>query len=937
MPDSRLLHREAEIAALQAVIDRLLAARPSVLLIDGPRGIGKSALLSAMLPLLPPDVLLMRARCAEIEQGFDLAMVGQLFDTASAPVPAGGAADGDRGLRELLDGLYQTTRTLAAGRPVMLLIDDIHLADEQSRQWFSYIARRLDDLPVAAVATADLDQPTARPIDVGADGITLHLGPLCASCIDEAAADLLGAPLDTELAAACHAVSGGNPQVLREFTARLQRAGISPGAPDLARTLHIGAAAMSDTTVSWLHERDGAAVDLLAALAVLGPEAGLTATALLAGQGGYQADESVATLSRAGLVDAGDPPVIASDLVRSAVLQWVGGARRLDLHRRAGELLTRLGASPARAADHLMLVGPTAEPWVLATLRAAAREVAEAGQPELAVKYLWRAAAGADGDPSDPLRGTDPVATPEDPVRSAERNALDAEIGALEMHLDLPAAIRCAASIATRTPGFTERASALLPLANPVLVTESGSAVRPFLQVAATAVSRGPVVPQEQFRFGALALLAGHPVGVRSWTRSLAERGGGEVLPDGSPARPLLAALAAVTAASGRFRPRSMLLAARAASGGDAGAGVIGAVLAACWGERFDQAEGWATAQISRAEQRRHRTELALALLARSDVRYRQGRLAAARADAARAAQFAQAASALGLSAAAAALVAVAASAQGHSQVAVDALDRVQLPPDANPLIRAMVLRARGIAVLSGQSAGAAGAREALALFLECGHELASRGIANPTCLPWRADVAAVHLQLGEDDAAATIAAEDLALARRWGAPGAVGRALTMFAATQPPARARELLSQAVTLLEPTGMTLDLARAHRQLSSALAGCGDQPAADEAMQRGAELAARCGANFGGDPSPAGGQGSRSRVAPGGSNGAAHRPPRLTMSEVRVSELVLRGLSNQQVADQLCISRRTVDTHLNRIYRKLEIRSRSELGYALKLLG
>jgi DNA-binding CsgD family transcriptional regulator len=104
-----------------------------------------------------------------------------------------------------------------------------------------------------------------------------------------------------------------------------------------------------------------------------------------------------------------------------------------------------------------------------------------------------------------------------------------------------------------------------------------------------------------------------------------------------------------------------------------------------------------------------------------------------------------------------------------------------------------------------------------------------------------------------------------------------------------------------------------------------------------MQRGAELAARCGATFDGGPGAAGGQGSRSRVAPDGSNGAAHRPPRLTMSEVRVSELVLRGLSNQQVADQLCISRRTVDTHLNRIYRKLEIRSRSELGYALKLLG
>jgi DNA-binding CsgD family transcriptional regulator len=52
--------------------------------------------------------------------------------------------------------------------------------------------------------------------------------------------------------------------------------------------------------------------------------------------------------------------------------------------------------------------------------------------------------------------------------------------------------------------------------------------------------------------------------------------------------------------------------------------------------------------------------------------------------------------------------------------------------------------------------------------------------------------------------------------------------------------------------------------------------------------------------------------------------------LSHREVEVLRLVALGYSNKEVADELYISVRTVETHLGRIYRKLGVRSRSELS-------
>lgn len=53
--------------------------------------------------------------------------------------------------------------------------------------------------------------------------------------------------------------------------------------------------------------------------------------------------------------------------------------------------------------------------------------------------------------------------------------------------------------------------------------------------------------------------------------------------------------------------------------------------------------------------------------------------------------------------------------------------------------------------------------------------------------------------------------------------------------------------------------------------------------------------------------------------------------LTAAELRVARLVARGASNREVADWLSVSVKTVESHLSRIYRKLGVRSRTDVAY------
>ncbi|MEU4830510.1 AAA family ATPase [Streptosporangium sp. NPDC023615] len=831
-----LLHRDRELAVFREAIDELRIGRPTVATILGENGIGKSALLSAVTDLLPSRSLVLRARCHPSESRFAYGMVRQLFDPV---LSAGGrprrqfdraATDDGVATYDLLTDLFHITRDLVAEQPVVIAIDDLSFADLPSLRWFSYIARRLDDLPVMMVATLREGAPSGPLAELSRLPYArfIQLRPICATCTADFVGQTLGAPPDEELSAFCHTLSQGNPRVLRELTTRMRHARVIPGLPDLDRVLEIGAAALSDTVLEWLHDDDAVASDLLTQLAVMGPDTDVDVAAMLSGQGELELQKARRTLVQAGLITAEPPVRFSSTLVRAAALSRLDTRTRLDLHERVAALLARMGAPAAQTAEHLML---TTSAWGVPVLRAAATEAVTARRYADAARYLRRALSCSD----------DPAVVHE----------LTLQLGRTELHHDLDSCARHAEALVTGAPDTVQPSRSLLYLASPALAASTVGA-RPFVTVVQE-LATAPDPPRESLlRLGAQVLLSGHRAGLRRAAR-MAVTGA----PDAA-SREFSGALAAMVAAGGRHPGTAGRLAARATLssshlGRSAGSGLVGAALAFAWTGQPEEAMATCSRILEHARAWQQPELRVLGLLIRSDVAYRRGDSADSLRDAIDARDGAERIGASALTAAARACGARALIQMGETQDATVLMREMTIPVDAHPLIKSLIREAQGMI-----AAAADDHVTALSLFLDCGQRLSARGVTNPTCLPWRAHAAKAYSALGEHAAARTIAAEP---------PAATGHAPdASHARVQGETRAQE-----------------------------------PAQIQMHDRTQER-------------------TRGQIL-------------LTPAEQRVVELVRQGMSSLEVAERLCLSKRTIDTHLGRIYRKLGIRGRHQLAAAL----
>jgi DNA-binding CsgD family transcriptional regulator len=169
------------------------------------------------------------------------------------------------------------------------------------------------------------------------------------------------------------------------------------------------------------------------------------------------------------------------------------------------------------------------------------------------------------------------------------------------------------------------------------------------------------------------------------------------------------------------------------------------------------------------------------------------------------------------------------------------------------------------------------------------------------------------------------MAAEQLELARAFGAPRALGEALRAAALVRGGADALALLDEAVSVLGGSGAPLSLAHALADHGAALREAGRRRESREPLQRALQLAERCGA-------AALARHARAALSAGGG-----RPPptevtgvaALTPSERRVAALAAGGLTNRRIAQTLFVTEKTVEIHLTNAYRKLGIRTRWQL--------
>ena len=193
---------------------------------------------------------------------------------------------------------------------------------------------------------------------------------------------------------------------------------------------------------------------------------------------------------------------------------------------------------------------------------------------------------------------------------------------------------------------------------------------------------------------------------------------------------------------------------------------------------------------------------------------------------------------------------------------------------------------------------------------------------------PWRAIRAEALDRLGRTDEAVALAEEELAVARKWGAPGTVGRALTQLGRLERDAGLPRL-EEAVAVLERSLARLEHARALLALGTAVRHARRPADAREPLRRALELATSCSA-------PTVADAARSELYAAGARPrteALAGVEALTASEKRVADLAATGDTNRDIAQALYVTPKTVEVHLSNTYRKLGIRSRRELATAL----
>ena len=171
----QLVGRESELAELRAAYANAAAAcAPCVLLVSGPAGIGKSALIRAFEESIDERSLVLRAG-------------GYPFDRL---IP--------RSLVERVPNLFERIEQAAREAPAVLLVDDAHYADDESIAGIAAMTQRLADRPILIVLTLDDDDERALPIEAQAT-IRLHgldsraAGALARASFAQASPDVIDA------------------------------------------------------------------------------------------------------------------------------------------------------------------------------------------------------------------------------------------------------------------------------------------------------------------------------------------------------------------------------------------------------------------------------------------------------------------------------------------------------------------------------------------------------------------------------------------------------------------------------------------------------------------------------------------------------------------------------------------------------------------------
>jgi DNA-binding CsgD family transcriptional regulator len=950
-----LVEREAELSAVDAALAGAVAGAGSLLIVQGPAGIGKTALLDearrrAGDPQRPGGPLrTLLARGTPLERELAHGVARQLLEPpvrAATPdhrdtllsgaadlarpvvLPESGGIVADDPVADrrapVVHGLYWLTANLATDMPLLLAIDDLQWCDPASLRLLAYLAVRLDGLRIAVVATVRTGDATGedRTLDELATGpvtSVLRPEPLSTTAVARLVRDRLPGQQDPDLAAACREATGGVPFLVEALLGALAK---SPSAPSPASVSRVTSATVGHATLLRLSRIDPAAVPVARAVAVLGRLAGTGRIARLTGLDQVRVLRGTDALAAADILRPGHPPAFVHPIVRSSVYEEMPAGERWRAHADAARLLAADGESDEEVAIHLMATEPGAVAGGTSTLRAAAAQARQRGAPESAIAYLRRCLV-------EPGLSAERSGVLHDLARAEAVERDEAAVGHFEQAMRLadgPAQrVRIARDL-VETLMFAGRWDRALAEVDRALSADGGSG-----SAEGSAVDRQPADPQdvarlEVFRAG---MMANDPRLIDRFEQEL-PRLEGLAAREGRAGALMAALLASCAVCRGEPATRVTELIDR----GLVGTGLMSSADADAWGPQvaaslaylgeLDRATAAAEAMRLGARERGSVYGFVRAVALRALVADLRGDLRTVEADLR---------SALDLSRVNELMFSV----PPLLRWSIDALveraqleDIVQLvegigldPALSESFSGAWLLETRGrLRLARGDVAGARDDLDA------CGRTMIRLHVTNPTVSGWRSPLAQA-LRDTDPERAGALIADEIAAATATGQARPLGIALRGAGLLAHGDEREARLREAARVLQDGEAPLELARTEQALGASLRRQGRRNAAEAPLRAALDGAHRCGA----DRLAARAEEELHAIGARPRRRALSGPDSLTPSEARVATQAAGGMTNREIAQALFVTAKTVENQLSRVYAKLGVRGRDELARAM----
>ncbi|WP_184544052.1 helix-turn-helix transcriptional regulator [Streptosporangium becharense] len=907
-----LIERDTDITHLTDLLTECRRGRGRVATITGPTATGKTELVYAFSRrAAEAGVTWLSATCSQADRNLPFGVVSQLFHSAALSIDhasraarlvedaslgagASGARPQESEWLRTTQGLWSVILEISNKNTVLITVDDVEYADSLSWQILLNFVHRLKSANVFIILTAAEGPQGMDPLieidlmrhphyeRIGLTSLSFQgvMGMVSASMGDAAA---------VALGPAFHRITGGNPLLVKALMDDHRGAGAGDREPAVSD-------GFSRSVRALLHRSDPTMLMVARALAVLGEFALPILLSELLDIRTTTVNQALNCLDAVGILDS---LRFRHPAAQAAVLDDLDPSQRREMHRRAAQLLHAEGAAATVVAAHLIEAERFQEPWALAELREAADQALRDDRHEFAVQCLRLAAELTDND-RQRTRTTTMLAQAEWRINPAAANRH------VEPLLD-----------AAREERLSFRGLYAL-LRFLLWYGQHDEAVEVLGRMAGRAAEPGADDAAARLDAVRRWLSCTHP-------SVLARAGGGTVTggadtpapgshPRGAGAT-LLASMLRDGPDAGTADAAERVL--RSATLDEANLDAAeSALFSLIHADRTDKAASWCDVLYAEAVRRRSPTWRALFASLRASIAIRQGDLVAAEKYARTALDILPPRSLgvrIGLPLAA---LVSATTEMGKYDVAAQYLR--QPVPDTifETRFGLYYLQARARYHLATDQAHAA-----LSDFSDCGRLMRDWELDTPTLVPWRHGAAAALLQMGQQEQARALLEQpyDLASGDSLRIRGIAQR---LLAAASDLRQRPPLLREAIDMLQTAGDRLEMAYALVDLTHTLNELGEPNKARMIGYRADSVAGECRA----EPLR---QAVRHSTDGGESGGGPEAISVLSDAEQRVASLAALGYTNREISRKIYITVSTVEQHLTRIYRKLNVRGRRDL--------